>query len=231
MIESLVGIEREAFLALNSPHSYYLDSVMFLISDRWPWIIFTILFLLLMSYKQRWREVVLLILAIVFLVIVADGVSSGIIKPIFQRYRPTHHPLTADVVKTVLGHRGGGYGFVSGHATNFFAFALFSTLVVRHLWYGIASHLVALNVAYSRIYLGMHFISDVIPGILLGLVCGWLVYLLYRESRIAFLNVERRRANRSYLSTPCHKHTVAGLMALFIIVIWTAGPYFFRFYE
>ena len=82
MVESLVSLERDAFLWLNSLHSLYLDSVMYFISDKWPWIVFVVLFLVFMSYKQKKGEVVLFLLGIVLLVVLADGLSSGIIKPV-----------------------------------------------------------------------------------------------------------------------------------------------------
>lgn len=125
MVESLVGIEREAFLWLNSLQSDYLDSVMYLISDKWPWIIFVVLFLILCSVGQKRGEVLLLILSISFLVLVADGISSGIIKEIFQRERPTYHPLTEDVVKVVMDHRGSRLWICFWPYHQFFCFCSF----------------------------------------------------------------------------------------------------------
>ena len=231
MVESLVGIEKDLFLFLNGLHTTYLDSVMFIISDRWPWIIFTLLFLTLMSAGQKRSEVLLFILGIGMVIFLADGTSSGIIKEIFQRLRPTHHPLTKDLVQTVLGHRGGGYGFVSGHSANFFAFALFSSLVIRHRLYTIAAFVTAATIAYSRIYLGMHFVTDVIPGLLLGLLCGWLSYWLYQQARVTFLHIDKRESTRSYLRTPEHRRLVALFMVVFYILIWVTAPFFFRFYS
>lgn len=231
MVESLVGIEKDLFLLLNGIQTDYLDGVMYMISDKWPWIIFTVLFLFLMSIGQRRGEVLLFVLGVALVVFLADGISSGVIKEIFQRYRPTHHPLTKDIVKTVLGERGGGYGFVSGHTTNFIAFALFSSLVIRNRLYTIASFVTALTVAYSRIYLGMHFVTDVVPGIILGLLCGWLSYWLYRQARISFLRIDQGDSRKSYLRTPQHRQFIALFMVVFYILIWSLSPIFFRFYS
>lgn len=231
MVESLVGIEREAFLWLNSLQSDYLDSVMYLISDKWPWIIFVVLFLILCSVGQKRGEVLLLILSISFLVLVADGISSGIIKEIFQRERPTYHPLTEDVVKVVMDHRAHGYGFVSGHTTNFFAFALFASLVLRNRLFTIASFITAATVAYSRIYLGVHFITDVLPGFVLGLACGWFCYFLYKESRIAFLGISRSSSKECYLRPKERSQAVGLLMAVAYILIWFLAPFVINCYK
>lgn len=231
MVESLVSIEKDLFLFLNSLHTDYLDSVMYIISDKWPWIIFILFFLLFMSIGQKRGEVILFILGIAMVIFLADGISSGIIKELFQRYRPTHHPLTADIVQTVLGQRGGDYGFVSGHTANFFGFAIFSSLVIRHRLYTLIAFITAFTVAYSRIYLGMHFITDVLPGLVLGLLCGWLSYWLYQQARIAFLRVDQRESTKSYLRPPQRKAAVALLMTLFYILIWATSPLFFKYYS
>lgn len=229
-IESLVAWEQDAFLWLNSPHTPFLDGVMFLISDRLPWIIFLLFFLFLVSYRQRPKEVLLFVLYILILVLLADSISSGIIKPFFQRHRPTYHPLTADMVQTVLGHREGFYGFISGHATNFLAFATFSSLVVRYRWYTVMAFLTTLTVAYSRIYLGVHFITDVVPGIICGILIGWLCYWLYRESRITFLGILPRDADTCYLSPPHRRRMLTWALALFYLILWLTGWFLLRFY-
>lgn len=231
MVESLVALEREAFLWLNAPHTPYLDSVMYLISNWVPWTIFFILFIFSMTAGQKRNESLLLLFGLLLVVFLADGTSSGIIKPLFQRLRPTHHPLTEDLVQTVLGYKGGNYGFVSGHSANFFGVALFTSLVIRHRGYTIISHIVALTVAYSRIYLGVHFITDVLPGILLGLLCGWVGYILYRESRITFLDVERDLASNSYLRPRERRTFMAYLMLGFYIVIWVGSPLLIKLYS
>lgn len=229
-IDSLVAWEKDLFLLLNGSNSTYLDSVMFFISDRWPWIIFVVLFLFLLSYKQNLKEFGLFVLFMVLLVILADGISSGIIKQLVQRARPTHHAITHELVDTVLGHRGGGYGFISGHTTNFLAFATFTSLIFRNKWYTLISFLTALTVAYSRIYLGVHFITDVIPGIITGLLIGWFVYYLYVQGRISFLGVPRRDAKRCYLRPWYWTNYPAVLLTITFVFIWLFAPLFINFY-
>lgn len=231
MIDSLVAIERDLFLLLNGPHTPYLDGVMYLISDKWPWVIYAVLFLLTMTWKQAKGEVVLFILGMLLVIFLADGVSSGIFKPLVQRYRPTHHPLTEDTVRTVLDYRGGDFGFISGHAANFMALALFTSLVIKHRLYTILSFMVATTVAYSRIYLGVHFITDIIPGIIVGLLCGWVSYVIYRESRIAFLDLTKRESHQSYLK-PQERKSVATVIQLgFYVLIWATAPFFIKYYS
>lgn len=231
MVEHLVLWERDLFLLLNSPHTPYLDSVMYLISAAIPWVVVLVPFLFLMAYKQDYKEFLLFLLFIALLVFVADGISSGVIKEIFHRYRPTHHPETAEQVKTVLGYRGGGYGFISGHATNFLAFAMFSSLIFKHRWYTLLIFTATLTVAYSRIYLGVHFVTDVVPGIICGLLIGWFLYWLYCEARRSFFDLSKEVSRLPYVKPPHRINTLATIVAMFYVGLWITAPYFFRFYS
>ncbi len=189
MVEQLALWERDAFLAINGAHTPYWDAFMYLISSRWPWIAVAFGLVIFLFIKKPLRESILLILMVALLIAIADQLSSGLIKPCFERLRPSYHPLTADLVQSVYGYKAWGYGFISGHATNFMALAMFSALVFRNRWYTIVIFVLALTTAYSRIYLGVHFITDVVPGACMGLVLGYLVYLLYRWLRVKLYNV------------------------------------------
>jgi undecaprenyl-diphosphatase len=138
-----------------------------------------VLILAVLLYKKNWRESLLILVAIALVVTLCDQFASHLIKPYFERFRPTHHPDFMNDVKTVFDYRGGRYGFISSHAANAFGFALFMSLLFRCRIFTIVIFLWAFLTAYTRVYLGVHFISDVVPGALSGLFFGWLVYTLY----------------------------------------------------
>lgn len=225
MIENLVNIERDFFLWLNSPHTPYLDSVMYTISDRPVWILFGLTFIFMMTYRQKPREWACFFIFIILLIFLADQVSSGIIKPYFQRLRPTHHPLTSEAVKTVLGYRGGGYGFISGHTANFIALATFLSLFVRNRRFTIPMFVLALTVSYSRIYLGVHFVTDVLPALVLGVLIGYFVYFLYTRARVLFLEVPETEAILPYLRPrETMVRTLTLTVIFFYIAVWVLSP-------
>jgi undecaprenyl-diphosphatase len=99
---------------------------------------------------------------------------------LFHRFRPTHHPDFQDWVNTVFDQRGGKYGFISSHAANTFGLATWTALLFRNRWLTATMLLFALLTGYSRIYLGLHFVSDVVVGALVGIGVGYAVYRLYR---------------------------------------------------
>ncbi|MDH6533382.1 phosphatase PAP2 family protein [Parabacteroides sp. 52] len=180
MLERILDYEREWFFLLNGSDSAFLDHVMWLYSGKIVWLPLAFFLLIVLVYKKNWRESLLILLAIALVVTLCDQFASHLIKPSFLRFRPTHHPAFMHEVQTVFGYRGGLYGFISSHAANAFGFAMFMTLLFRYRpLFTTVIFLWAMITAYTRIYLGVHFITDIIPGAIAGIVFGYLVYHLY----------------------------------------------------
>jgi undecaprenyl-diphosphatase len=180
MLEKILYYEHDLFLTLNGIHSTTLDHFMWLYSGQVVWIPTALLIVIILAYKKGWRNSLMIFIAIVMVIVLCDQLSSGIIKPLFCRLRPTHHPFFADKVITVFNYRGGKYGFISSHAANAFGLATFIALIFRYALLSWIIYFWATLTAYSRIYLGVHFISDVVPGVIVGIALGYLVYCLYR---------------------------------------------------
>jgi undecaprenyl-diphosphatase len=89
-----------------------------------------------------------------------------------------------------MNYRGGLYGFISGHAANAFGFAVFAALLFKNRLFTWTILLFAFINGYSRIYLGVHFISDVVAGALVGALIGGSVYCLYHAGRKKFLKMD-----------------------------------------
>lgn len=191
MLENELQFEKTLFFQLNGSESAFWDNFFYLYSYKWTWLLFYLCFLFIFCYKKNLKEIVCILLAIGLVVLLCDQIASGFFKPFFHRFRPTHHPDFECQVKTVMGYRGGLYGFISSHASNAFGFAVFTLSVFRNRVYIVTIFLFALLTAYSRVYLGVHFISDVVAGALVGSLAGYSVYLLYRFVRCTWLKVEK----------------------------------------
>lgn len=179
MLERILTCERDLFLLLNGSHTAFLDGVAWLYSNRTVWIPLVMFLLITLVYKVKWQQWVPILMGFALVVLFCDQFSSHLCKPLFIRFRPTHHPDFMNQVHTVFGYRGGRYGFISGHSTNAFGVATFFALLFRTPLLTVTVYLWAVLMAYSRIYLGVHFISDVIPGIIAGIFFGYLSYRLY----------------------------------------------------
>lgn len=183
MLEKILVYERDTFLLLNGSDFAYLDRFMWLFSGKAVWLPLAAFILWVLIYKKNWREWLLVLLAVTLVVTLCDQFASHLCKPLFTRFRPTHHPDFMNEVRTVFGYRGGLYGFMSSHAANAFGFVTFLALLMRSRLLGWTLFGWAVLTAYSRVYLGVHFISDIVPGALVGTLFGYLVYLLYKWVR------------------------------------------------
>ena len=110
----------------------------------------------------------------VIAIILADYSSAQILKPFFQRLRPSHELI--DGIR-LLVPKGGKYGFVSSHAANIFAAA--TVLSYFYIKYKKLFFTIAVLVAFSRVYVGVHYPADIFFGSLLGYGLAWVVLTLW----------------------------------------------------
>lgn len=173
LIHTLKNWDQELFLALNGAHNGFWDFVMWWASDKFIWIPVYLLFLYLL-WKHHGRKIWIILFFASLLVFLSDQVSVHFFKNVFQRLRPSHEPALEGMVHIVNNYRGGQYGFYSSHASNVFAVAVFVisllpkrpvTILLIIGW--------ALLIAYSRIYLGVHYPGDVLAGALAGSILAY----------------------------------------------------------
>lgn len=175
MIEYLIKTDIDLFLYLNSIHSAFFDTLMYLISGKATWIPLY-LGVLFFSYKKFGaKKTAFMFLAFLLLLLLSDQVSVHLFKFQFKRLRPCFDLRIADIVHTVK-MPGGLYGFVSSHATNSFAFALLAALFFKNKYFTMSILFWAAIVSYSRVYLGVHFPADIIAGAILGVILALIVY-------------------------------------------------------
>ena len=177
MLDYLNDIDTNALLAVNGLHDMFQDALWWMVSAKWSSLLLALGLVWILLHQNR-RHALLVLLMLVLAFALADQISSGLIKHLVERLRPTHDPSLGDAVHIVNGYRGGMYGFVSSHAANAFAAATFLSLVIRRRAVMISLFTWALLQCYSRVYLGVHYPGDILGGLIVGILVGWLVWRL-----------------------------------------------------
>lgn len=178
-MEDLLELDRKIFLELNSSfRDPWLDQLMMFLTTTTAWIplYLFLIYLLVRNYrKQAW----LILLAIALTILFADQVTSSIMKPFFERLRPSHEPTIAERVYIVNQYRGGKFGFASSHAANTFGIAtlMWLALKVYRPWIALV-FLWPLAVGYTRIYLGVHYPGDILAGFVVGFLSALVAFFL-----------------------------------------------------
>ena len=179
MIDYLMDIDADALLAVNGLHDMFQDAFWWMVTAKWSSLLLVLALAWILLHQNR-RHALLVLAMLVLSILVADQVSSGLIKHLVERLRPTHDPSLESMVHVINGYRGGLYGFVPSHAANSFAIATLLALVMRHRVVTLSMFTWALLQCYSRVYLGVHYPGDILGGIIVGVLAGWLVWQLMR---------------------------------------------------
>ncbi len=169
----LIQLDYYLFSLINgSWHTDFLDAAMPIWRNKLFWIP---LYLFIASFLtiNFGRKGVLVVLCLASTIVIADGVSSKVIKPGIERIRPCNDIQLQDSVRSLV-RCGNGYSFTSSHATNHTAIAFFLIFMLGHLfkWIKIPLFLWAFSIGYGQIYVGVHYPLDVIGGMLVGFLIG-----------------------------------------------------------
>lgn len=216
-INAIIDFDKSLLLAINGSDSIFWDGCMKIYTTISIWIPLMLILLYILVKNNSFKDFLLLLLFVAAVVGLTDTISSGICKPFFERWRPTHDPELMYLVDVVDGIRGKDYGFTSSHAANSFGIATFLILLVRNRVLTISLIFWASMNAFTRMYLGVHYPGDILAGTIIGVVVGWSFYSLYRY----LTNLQKSNTSRDWISD---QYTKTGYLVsdiyLFLLVMY-----------
>jgi undecaprenyl-diphosphatase len=172
MLEQLLQWDKAFFIAINNGMANsFFDAVCPWIRKQETWYLAyaVIIYFLIKTYrKESWK----ILLAVALMILASDQFSANLVKNTFMRLRPCMEPSLQGITRQLI-ERCAGYSFMSAHATNHFALALFIPYFFKsQKWLLPLMLFWAFCIAFSQVYVGVHYPADVIAGALTGSLFG-----------------------------------------------------------
>ena len=173
-------MDMQVLSLFNGSDNIMLDQMVQILTSGLTWIpLYVMLFFVVMRNNETMGQIALVVGSAIFCVLFADGLVDGIIKQLAERWRPSNDPTFNYMVQVVDDIRPKGYSFCSAHAANTMSLAVFFSLLIRSKMLTITLVIWSLINCWTRLYLGVHYPSDILCGMIIGIIVGILVYLLY----------------------------------------------------
>lgn len=183
MSEQILQADRALTLWLNGSESLFVDGIAWTATSTAVWLPLAAALLYTIIRNNDLADIFLIILSVACSILIADQVASSLFKPMVARLRPSHDPELMYIIQTVNGYRGGLYGFFSSHASNTFAVATFLSMLLRRRKVAVVLFAWALLNCWTRVYLGVHYVGDLLAGAAFGGMTGAGMFYLYGRTR------------------------------------------------
>lgn len=182
MPQTIENIDEFFISVFNGSNSMFLDELAVLLTNGFTWVpLYVALIILVIKNNEKMSQVMLLLGMVAITLLLSDGMCDGIIKPLVGRLRPVNDPSLSGIVTVVNGYHPSGYSFFSAHAANTVALAVFLSIIVRNNVFSLFMGAWSLVNCWTRLYLGAHFMSDIIVGIIWGIISGVIAFLIYNK--------------------------------------------------
>lgn len=179
MLETLQQWDRDLFIFLNNLGIEAYDSFWVFVTQIESWILLFVAFLFIVFYYYKWKKgivVFLLILSCFAVTLLATDLT----KEFVARLRPNNEQLLSDLIRVL--QKPTTYSFFSGHASTSMAITTFMVLAIKRFnkWIYLA-YLWPLIFMLSRIYVGVHYPSDILIGALVGTGFAFLFHTITKR--------------------------------------------------
>ena len=164
----------------NGSQSAIFDQFILTLTNGLTWIpLYIALFVMVLKNNESMSQIFIIVGCCAMGVIFSAGVDDLLVKPLVGRPRPAQDLAIKYTIDTALGYRESGFSFFSAHAANTFTLAIYMIFLVRNRAFTIAMVLWSLLNCYTRLYLGVHYPSDILCGLLFGTAVGSVAYWIH----------------------------------------------------
>ena len=193
-IFSIREIDESVTLAVNGLHTALSDQFWRFMSDKKVWIPFYLILITLLLYRLGWKKTLLAVFCTALTILACDQ-TAELFKYSVGRLRPCYNLDMVEGGLRILEGRGHLFGFFSAHAADSFGVAacLGGCMLMKAKGKGrlplVAMLFIwALLVSVSRVFLGKHFVGDVLTGAVTGMTYGFLMsrIAIFISNRIAY---------------------------------------------
>jgi undecaprenyl-diphosphatase len=228
---SIIELDRELLSFFNQNDNLLMDGVIKTLTSGITWIpLYLSLFYMVVKNNETMGQIFFIVGGVLLSIMLSGGVDDLIIKPLVARPRPLNDLATKYVVDTVYGVSSNQFSFFSAHAANTFALATFMALLVRSGILNFGLFVWAAINAYTRLYLGMHYPSDILVGTLWGMMSGAIAYFVYsylyykRNPHINYISSQYTSTGYSFIDVDI-VITILSLTVLYALVTATVNVF------
>ena len=183
----MLDLDQKILFFINGSQSLFLDNLAYVLTSGITWIpLYLALLYLVIKNNETMKQILLIIGFALVCVLLSEFVTDFIIKPIVGRLRPTIDPSIKYLVHTVDNLRGSQYSFFSAHAANTCCIAVFFSLLIRNSIFTAAMLIWSILNCWTRVYLGLHYPSDIFCGFLYGAIVGLCIYVIFLKLYFKF---------------------------------------------
>lgn len=218
-LENIISVDQQVLMWFNGSNSLFLDSIVPLLTSGLTWVpLYIGLLYLVVKNNESMSQIGLVVGSALLCVLLSGGIDDIVVKPLVGRLRPCNDPMLKWQLSLISGTIEQSYSFFSAHAANTMSLAVFLSLLVRGRMFSVFIVSWSLINCWTRLYLGVHYPSDIIAGMAYGALVGTIVYIIYLKTYLRF-NPKLNYVSSQYTSTGYAKNDIDVVISIIVITI------------